>query len=99
MASTDSGGPRTSRGRPYRPIGLIPGLPGAALRVAWMLRVNRLLGPDQQFTTMSTFAAAFQDGGFPNGISDSTVSRWETGTVRAPYLAVRRYEELLGLTR
>jgi hypothetical protein len=46
---------------------------------------------------MSTFAAAFQGGDFVSGVSDSTVSRWETGAVRVPFAAVRRYEELLRL--
>jgi hypothetical protein len=46
---------------------------------------------------MSTFAGAFDGGVYTSGVSDSTVSRWETGAVRVPYSAVRRYEELLKL--
>jgi hypothetical protein len=48
---------------------------------------------------MSTFADVFQGGSYPHGISDSAVSRWETGATRVPGLAIRRYEELLGLPR
>jgi hypothetical protein len=61
------------------------------------LRVNRVLGPDRALAIMSNFAAAFHGGCFSGGVSDSTVSRWETGAVRVPLAAVRRYEELLRL--
>jgi hypothetical protein len=62
-----------------------------------LLRANRVLGIDRSLATMSTFAAAFSGGTYTGGVSDSTVSRWETGAVRVPYSAVRRYEELLKL--
>jgi hypothetical protein len=74
-----------------------PGVRGAGFRIAWLLRVNRVLGPDRSLSIMSNFAAAFHGGGFSGGVSDSTVSRWETGAVRVPFAAVRRYEELLKL--
>jgi hypothetical protein len=65
--------------------------------VAWLLRANRVLGADRTLATMSNFATAFAGGGFAGGVSDSTVSRWETGAVRVPFSAVRRYEDLLRL--
>jgi hypothetical protein len=66
-------------------------------RVAWLLRVNRLYARDERWARLGTFAAAFRGGLYPVGASESTISRWETGTVRAPYLALRRYEQLLEL--
>src|SRR5258707_15491058 len=94
---TESGDSRTPRGRPYRQLGAGGSTPDTSLRVAWLLRVNRLLGPGQDWTRTATFAAAFQGGCYPRGVSESTVSRWETGAGRATFLTVRRYEELLAL--
>jgi hypothetical protein len=74
-----------------------------AQRVAWLLRVNRSFGGDESsggpvlFPTGAAFAAAFTGGCWPGTVDASTISRWETGKTRVPYLAVRRYEELLGL--
>ncbi|MEW2330619.1 hypothetical protein AB0880_22730 [Micromonospora chersina] len=45
----------------------------------------------------SDFADAFQGGCWPERTSVYRISRWETAAVRVPYLAVRRYEELLQL--
>ncbi|GAA4815946.1 XRE family transcriptional regulator [Streptomyces ziwulingensis] len=73
------------------------GLP-APRRIAWLLRVNRLLGGNRMWATKAyAFAAAFRGGSWPDEADPSRISRWETGSVRVPYLAVRRYEELLGL--
>jgi hypothetical protein len=69
-----------------------------SVRVAWLLRVNRLLSDSPEWTRTATFAAAFHGGCYPRTVSESTVSRWETGVGRATYLTVRRYEELLALT-
>lgn len=66
-------------------------------RVAWLLRVNRLYARDEGWGRLGTFAAAFRGGLHPGGVSESKISRWETGAVRAPYLALRRYEQLLEL--
>src|SRR5436190_4435062 len=95
--STDRGQPRTPRGRPYRQMGSSTGISDTVLRLAWLLRVNRLLSDDPQWTKTAAFAAAFRGGGYPRSISESTVSRWETGVGRPSLPAVRRYEELLGL--
>ncbi len=87
---------RPSRGRPYGGARVDRTRP-AARRVAWLLRANRLLCGDAAWVRTSAFAAAFRGGCHPDQISVSTVSRWETAALRAPFLAVRRYEELLEL--
>ncbi len=97
MPHTQRGGGHTPRGRPLRRITSNTGVPGVQPRVAWLLRANRTLGNGHEFQTMSSFAGAFQGGSYNAGISDSTVSRWETGSVRATFPTLRRYEELLGL--
>jgi hypothetical protein len=68
-----------------------------AQQVAWLLRVNRIFGANGQFTKGVVFAAAFPGGCWSGSADVSKISRWETGHIRVPYLAVRRYEELLGL--
>jgi hypothetical protein len=98
MSSDDAlapSGPDPSAGTPA-------GTPGGRSRgvrdrTAWLLRVNRLQGGDGQWATASRFTAAFRGGCWSRPVSESTISRWETGQVRAPHLAVRRYEELLEL--
>ncbi|MFG1888106.1 hypothetical protein ACGFIR_09580 [Micromonospora sp. NPDC049051] len=65
--------------------------------MGWLLRVNRLYGPNERWTRSATFAEAFQGGCLAEPTSIYQISRWETASVRAPYLAIRRYEELLDL--
>ena len=65
--------------------------------IAWLLRVNRIFGPDEGFARASVFATAFCGGCWPGTANESKVSRWETAALRVPYQAIRRYEELLGL--
>ncbi|MGR6320029.1 hypothetical protein Q2K19_25730 [Micromonospora soli] len=65
--------------------------------MAWLLRVNRLYGPNERWARGSDFAEAFQGGCWPERTSVYRISRWETAAVRVPYRAVRRYEELLQL--
>src|ERR1700730_16729370 len=96
---TESADARTPRGRPYRQMGASTSIQGTSVRVAWLLRVNRLLGPNGDWTRTATFAAAFRGGCYPRGVSESTVSRWETGAGRATFLTLRRDEELPGVTR
>jgi hypothetical protein len=93
--STSRGPSRSPRGRPFLPAAA--GTQAKAGRIAWLLRVNRLLGENEEWLRTSTFAAAFPGGSYPGGASESTVSRWETGAGRATFHTVRRYEELLGL--
>src|SRR4051812_35221148 len=95
--NTQRGCPRTPRGRPFAAASPYATAHGATGRVAWLLRVNRLLGPNPDFVRTATFAAAFKDTNFPRGVSESTVSRWETASAQATFGAVRRYEEMLGL--
>jgi hypothetical protein len=89
------------RGRPQRPAceaatgGQLLRLRG---RVGWLLRVNRLYGANGVWASAASFAEAFAGGSHPGAVSPSKVSRWETGLVSVPYSAIRRYEELLGLT-
>jgi hypothetical protein len=66
-------------------------------RIAWLLRVNRIFGPDDDFVRASVFACAFHGGSWPGTANESKISRWETAALRAPHQAIRRYEELLGL--
>ncbi len=97
MGGVDHGG---RRGRPYRGPRQVAGRPGWSEqqdRVAWLLRVNRLYGPAEQWQRGASFAAAFQGGCFPERASVYQISRWETAGVRVPYRAVRRYEEMLQL--
>ncbi|WP_460531564.1 hypothetical protein [Flindersiella endophytica] len=59
--------------------------------------MNRLLSEDEELRRLEPFAAAFLGGSWHRQISASTISRWENARTRAPMLAIRRYEELLGL--
>ncbi|MBF5032429.1 MULTISPECIES: hypothetical protein [unclassified Micromonospora] len=82
------------RGRPYRSPRRTP--QGTFQhRVGWLLRVNRLYGPEARWQREAGFAADFQGGCWREHTSVYRISRWETAKVRVPHLAVRRYEELL----
>lgn len=72
---------------------------GRRARIAWLLRVNRLLAEEEPLRSLPAFAAAFHGGTYDREVSVSTVSRWETARTPVPWRAVRRYEELLGLPR
>ncbi|MEV6005984.1 XRE family transcriptional regulator [Streptomyces sp. NPDC051976] len=96
------------RGRPWRPAGSTGATDGGSdgshgsgtgirARIGWLLRVNRLYGPQEQWTRAGTFAAAFGGGSHPQPVSTSKISRWENGLVPVPRTAVSRYEELLAL--
>lgn len=92
--------PKTRRGRPYhqaQPLSQRSGWPTQQYRVAWLLRVNRLLSQETGLRRLEPFAGAFFGGSWQRPISASTISRWENARTRAPMLAIRRYEELLGL--
>ncbi|MEU5949374.1 hypothetical protein ABZ793_27955 [Micromonospora sp. NPDC047465] len=69
---------------------------GLAPTVGWLLRTNRVLSPITDLRRASRFAPAFGGGSWPHGpVSESRVSRWESGFTPVPHAAVRRYEELL----
>jgi hypothetical protein len=70
---------------------------GVRERIGWLLRVNRLFGRDERWARASLFAAAFHGGCWPGTANESKISRWETAALRVPHLAIKRYEELLGL--
>jgi hypothetical protein len=65
--------------------------------VGWLLRVNRIYGPDEQFAVASRFVRAFSGG--PRGLpaSESQISRWERAGSSLPPGTVGRYEQLLDL--
>lgn len=66
-------------------------------RIGWMLRVNRLYGPDVRWARIPAFAGAFQGGSYPRTASVSTISRWETAELTVTDAVLHRYEELLEL--
>ncbi|WP_163511613.1 hypothetical protein [Fodinicola acaciae] len=63
----------------------------------WLLRINRMAGVNPSYRQATRFIADFPGGCWQAGADSYKVSRWETGAIRVPYLAVRRYEELLRL--
>ena len=67
-------------------------------RVAWLLRANRVFGPDEHWAKASEFAQAFPGGCWAGTADGGKISRWETAKLRVPHQAVRRYEDLLQLT-
>ena len=92
--------PRSRRGRPYNSPAA-PSDTGAMTvqrhRVAWLLRVNRLYGVEPRWLKIGSFASSFPGGAWRSQADSSKISRWETARLRVPYLAIRRYEELLEL--
>lgn len=65
-------------------------------RLAWLLRVNRVLGEESQFRSARRFAAAFRLGS-GGVLSPSQVTRWETAQTSVSGAVIERYENLLGL--
>ncbi|MFE0591215.1 hypothetical protein [Micromonospora echinospora] len=57
------------------------------------MRINRL----PHYGSAAAFCRQFGGGCWSGPVSPSMISRWETGRIAVPYLAVRRYEELLGI--
>lgn len=94
------GSPVNPAGRPKR-VAPAPDLRlhsgSRRLAVAWLLRTRRWFAGDADFARIASFAAAFPGGHWNRAADQSKISRWETGGVQVPYLAVRRYEQLLGL--
>ena len=65
--------------------------------MAWLLRINRIYGEDENLAVASRFARAFAGGQGDPAVSESQVSRWEHATARAGAAVIRRYERVLGL--
>jgi len=59
--------------------------------------VNRLYGPNEQWVRAAAYASDFRGGSWPEPVSEFQISRWETAAGKAPYRAICRYEEVLGL--
>jgi hypothetical protein len=66
-------------------------------RIAWLLRTNRIYGPDERLVTGAVFARAFAGERWRQGVDGAQITRWERASQKAGYPALRRYEELLGL--
>jgi hypothetical protein len=84
------------RGRPGRPRTASEPT-GPQARVAWLLRSHRLSQPHEAWLRGSEFAHSFPGGCHPEQVTPSTVSRWETGAVRATFKTLSRYEQLAAL--
>lgn len=65
--------------------------------VAWLLRVNRIYGPDEHLAVASRFVQALADSPRDIAASESQVSRWERAAVRVSHAVICRYEQVLGL--
>jgi hypothetical protein len=94
------GSTRSSRGR--RPDAGPPAVQvtparGCDALVAWLLRVNRIYGPDEHLAAASRFVRVFNDAPGRAPVSESQISRWEHASSRIPYPVIRRYEQVLGL--
>ncbi|WP_343909224.1 hypothetical protein [Nocardioides aquiterrae] len=98
MESTPPPGRR--RGRPQRlpedPHPLASGVVGCDQRIAWLLTVSRVLGPDPELARRDGFIAALKARGIP--VDASRVSRWASGLQPLPNRVAATYEDVLGLT-
>lgn len=95
----DHGVAPSRRGRPLRPLRLPHrALTCAGLRpvTAWLLRTNRQFHQPGEPLSLGEFGQRFIGGGWPGG-GKWSISRWETGSAAVSYLAVRGYEDVLGL--
>ncbi|HYF72463.1 MAG TPA: hypothetical protein VD864_06560 [Nocardioides sp.] len=91
--------PGRRRGRPQRlpedPHALSSGKVGCEQRVAWLVTVARVLGPDPELARRDGFIAALKERGIP--VDASRVSRWESGLQPLPAAVTATYESVLGL--
>lgn len=91
--------PPRRRGRPQRlpedPHALGSGLVGCDQRVAWLLTVARVLGPDPDLARRDGFIAALRERDIL--VDASRVSRWESGLQPLPSRVAATYESVLGL--
>lgn len=92
--------PVRRRGRPQRlpedPHALSSGVVGCDQRIAWLLTVSRVLGPDPELARRDGFIVALRDRGI--AVDASRVSRWESGLQPLPSRVAATYESVLGLT-
>ncbi|GAA4380215.1 hypothetical protein [Nocardioides caricicola] len=92
--------PARRRGRPQRlpedPHTVASGQVGCDQRIAWLLSVNRVLGPDPDLARRDGFIAALRENGV--AVDASRVSRWESGLQPLPSRVVATYEQVLGLS-
>ena len=100
MSVERTASPARRRGRPQRlpedPHPLGSGLVGCDQRVAWLLTVARVLGPDPELARRDGFIAALREHGV--SVDASRVSRWESGLQPLPSRVATTYESILGLT-
>lgn len=69
------------------------------VQAGWLLRAHRLRHTDPALRRLTGFARAYrEERRHAGGISPSSLSRWENGLIPVTAPAVRRYEELLGLS-
>ncbi len=87
------------RGRPQRlpddPHPLASRTVGCDQRIAWLLTVARVLGPDPDLARREGFIAALKDLGVP--ADGPRISRWESGMHTVPNQVIATYERTLGL--
>lgn len=92
--------PARRRGRPQRlpddPHPLSSGVVGCDQRIAWLVTVSRVLGPDPELSRRDGFIAALREEDIP--VDASRVSRWESGLQPLPSRVVATYERVLGLS-
>jgi hypothetical protein len=95
-----SGDGARRRGRPQRlpedPHSLSSGAVGCDQRIAWLLTVSRVLGPDPELARRDGFIAALKERGVM--VDASRVSRWESGLQSLTAGVAATYEAVLGLT-
>ncbi|MCS7483316.1 hypothetical protein ACFFQW_45875 [Umezawaea endophytica] len=65
--------------------------------ISWLLTLHRLYAPDRALRTLEGLASALKTSAVP-GVSPTTVSRWENRRTRMSLAAIRRFEELVGLS-
>ena len=98
MAVETTSSPTRRRGRPQRlpedPHTLASGVVGCDQRVAWLLTVARVLGPDPELARREGFIVALKERGIP--VDASRVSRWESGMHTLPNQVIATYEKVLG---
>lgn len=99
MSEDDAPPPGRRRGRPQRlpddPHSLPSGIVGCDHRIAWLLTVARVLGPDPDLARRDGFIAALKARDIP--VDGPRVSRWESGMQTLPNQVIATYENVLGL--